>query len=238
MRTVDLAREHGLSTQAIRNYEAAGALPEAERAPSGHRRYTELHAAALRAFLSLAAAHGHAVATEIMAATNEDHLDRALDLIDRSHAALLSDRAALDAVAAALTDLTAPHPPTRTPLPVGALAHRLGLRPATLRRWESEGLLVPERDRSGHRTYRPEDVRDAHLIAQLRKGGHPLPLIAPLLADLRAGAPEAVAASLTTRRAHLHTRARAMLTGAARLDDYLALRSRPTTPHAPARAHR
>lgn len=223
MRTVDLAREHDLSTQAVRNYEASGALPEAERAPSGHRRYTERHAAALRAFLALAAGHGHAAATEIMVAANEGHLERSLDLIDRSHAALLADRAALDAVAAALTTLTTTPPPSRTPLPVGALAHRLGVRPATLRRWESEGLLTPARDHAGHRAYHPEDVRDAHLIAQLRKGGHPLALIAPLLADLRTGTPNSVAAALTTRRTRLHTRARAMLTAAARLDAYLAV---------------
>jgi DNA-binding transcriptional MerR regulator len=37
MRPVDLAREHGLSTQAIRNYENAGILPAAERTVYGYR---------------------------------------------------------------------------------------------------------------------------------------------------------------------------------------------------------
>jgi hypothetical protein len=37
LRPVDLARRHGLSTQAIRNYEAAGILPDAERTPHGYR---------------------------------------------------------------------------------------------------------------------------------------------------------------------------------------------------------
>jgi hypothetical protein len=46
LRPVDLARGHGLSTQAIRNYEAAGILPGAERTPHGHRTYTPLHAQA------------------------------------------------------------------------------------------------------------------------------------------------------------------------------------------------
>ena len=54
MRPVDLAREHGLSAQAIRNYEDAGALPPAGRSPSGYRRYTALHAQAVRAFLDCA----------------------------------------------------------------------------------------------------------------------------------------------------------------------------------------
>ncbi|WP_420847084.1 MerR family DNA-binding transcriptional regulator [Nonomuraea basaltis] len=42
MRPVDLAREHGLSTQLIRNYEDAGILPAAERTVHGYRTYTPL----------------------------------------------------------------------------------------------------------------------------------------------------------------------------------------------------
>ncbi|WPR53734.1 MerR family DNA-binding transcriptional regulator [Streptomyces sp. S399] len=47
LRPVDLARAHGLSTQAVRNYEAAGVLPAAERTSSGHRRYRESEVRAL-----------------------------------------------------------------------------------------------------------------------------------------------------------------------------------------------
>jgi hypothetical protein len=43
LRPIDLAREHGLSAQAVRNYEDAGILPTAERSASGYRRYTPLH---------------------------------------------------------------------------------------------------------------------------------------------------------------------------------------------------
>ncbi|KIX73216.1 MerR family transcriptional regulator, partial [Streptomyces sp. MBRL 601] len=46
LRPVDLARAHGLSTQAVRNYEEAGILPAAGRTRSGYRVYTPLHAAA------------------------------------------------------------------------------------------------------------------------------------------------------------------------------------------------
>ncbi|MEE2048253.1 MerR family DNA-binding transcriptional regulator, partial [Nocardiopsis tropica] len=57
MRPSDLAHEHGISTQAVRNYERDGFLPPAERTPSGYRIYTEAHAAALRAYLALVTAH-------------------------------------------------------------------------------------------------------------------------------------------------------------------------------------
>ncbi|MFB6836914.1 TioE family transcriptional regulator [Streptomyces sp. NPDC056361] len=105
LRPVDLAREHGLSTQAVRNYEEAGILPAAQRTPHGYRTYTPRHAQALRTFLALAPGHGHRTATEIMRAATRGAVDEALRLIDESHTRLLDDRRTLQAVEAALRDL-------------------------------------------------------------------------------------------------------------------------------------
>jgi DNA-binding transcriptional MerR regulator len=101
-----LAREHGLSTQAVRNYERDGCLPPAERTSSGYRVYTEVHAAALRAFLALVRAYGHATAVEVMNAIHDDDLDGVLMIIDRGHEQLLRDRSTLDSVRAAIGRLT------------------------------------------------------------------------------------------------------------------------------------
>lgn len=219
-RPVDLAREHGLSAQAVRNYEAAGILPPAERSPSGYRRYTLRHAQALRTFVALVPAHGHAPATAIMVAVNEARTDDALELIDRSHAQLLEDRRTLDAVEHAARELVAT--PAAGPRTVGALARSLGIRPATLRRWEREGLLRPERDAAGYRTFSSEDVRDARFVHQLRRGGYLLAEIAPVLAEVRsAGGTGALQAALAERRARHGAQARAMLAGAAELGVYL-----------------
>src|SRR5437879_3050779 len=98
LRLIDLAREHGLSTQAVRNYEEAGILPPAERSPHGYRVYTLRHATALRTFLTLIPAHGHATASAIMQAVNGGVVEEALRLIDASHAQLAEDRRTLEAV--------------------------------------------------------------------------------------------------------------------------------------------
>ncbi|TQM06462.1 MerR family transcriptional regulator [Pseudonocardia kunmingensis] len=225
MRPVDLARPHGLSGQAIRNYEAAGILPAAERTPSGYRNYTAEHASALRAFLALVPAHGHAVARSIMVLLNDGRTDEALVVVDRSHAELLADRQALDAVERALAALTGARAAPRDTgtTTIAAVAHRLKLRPATLRRWERAGLLRPVRDpATGYRAYTPDDVRDAHIVAQLRRSGYLLAQIAPLLDELRdANSPASAASALTDRRARLHARARAMLHAAAELERHL-----------------
>jgi DNA-binding transcriptional MerR regulator len=225
MRPVDLAREHGLSTQAVRNYEDAGILPAAERTAHGYRTYTPLHAQALRAFLALVPGHGHQTAASVMQAVNRDAAEDALRLIDESHGQLLDDRRTLRAVEAALRDL-APVPQERGGTFIGPLAGRLGLRPATLRKWERTGLVRPRRDpQTGYRIYSAADVRDARLARQLRRGGYLLEQIAPLIAQVRsAGGIAPLEPALRDWRARLSAQGRAMLKGAAELDAYLRAR--------------
>ncbi|MFG2058102.1 TioE family transcriptional regulator [Micromonospora sp. NPDC048930] len=228
LRPVDLARGHGLSTQAIRNYEAAGILPGADRTPHGYRTYTPLHAQALRAFLALVPGHGHQTATSIMQAINRDATEDALRLIDESHAQLLDDCRTLQAVEAALRDLE-PVPQERGDTFVGPLSRRLGIRPATLRKWERAGVVQPRRDpQTGYRVYRAADVRDARLAHQLRRGGYLLEQIAQLIAQVRsAGGVAPLESMLRDWRGRLSARSRAMLTGAAALDAYLNCRPAP-----------
>ncbi|MFI0815834.1 TioE family transcriptional regulator [Streptomyces sp. NPDC021098] len=226
LRPIDLAREHGLSTQAVRNYEGAGILPSAERSPSGYRVYAPRHAAALRAFLALIPAHGHATAGAIMRAVNGGAVEEALCLIDESHTQLADDRRTLEDVEEALRDLAPPREPEPGVTFIGPLARRLGIRPATLRKWERAGLVVPQREpRTGYRVYTSADVRDVLLAHQLRRGGHGLEQIARVLERVRtAGGPEPLQATLREWRDRLTARGRAMLAGAAALDAYLGSR--------------
>ncbi|WP_435059006.1 TioE family transcriptional regulator [Streptomyces sp. bgisy060] len=234
LRPIDLAREHGLSTQAVRNYEEAGILPAADRTPSGYRTYTPLHACALRTFLALLPGHGHRATTAIMQAVNRGAADEALRLVDESHAQLLDDRQTLRAVTGALRDARSSAGPARgaTSGPggtfIGPLAGRLGVRPATLRAWERAGLVLPHRDpRTGYRVYDGAAVRDAQLTHQLRRGGYLLEQIAPLITHVRAaGGLEPLAAALDDWQDRLSARGRAMLTGAAALEGYLRARER------------
>ncbi|MFE9707368.1 TioE family transcriptional regulator [Streptomyces sp. NPDC005930] len=231
LRPVDLARAHGLSAQAVRNYEAAGILPAAERTVHGYRVYTALHARALDAFLALLAGHGHRTAGSVMRAVNEGAVDDGLRLIDESHARLLDDRRTLEAVEGALRDLV---PGAAGDVPgaaggfIGSLAAELGIRPATLRAWERAGLVRPPRDPvTGYRRYDAADVRDARLAHQLRRGGYPLERIASVIAQVRsAGGVEPLETALREWQERVSARGRAMVAGAAELEAYLRARER------------
>jgi DNA-binding transcriptional MerR regulator len=93
-----------------------------------------------------------------------------------------------------------------------------------LRKWERAGLVQPHRDpQTGYRVYGAADVRDALLAHQLRRGGYRLDQIAPLIAQVRsAGGVAPLESMLLDWHARLSARGRAMLTGAAELDAYLA----------------
>lgn len=234
-RPADLAREHGISTQAVRNYERDGFIPPASRTPSGYRIYTEVHAAALRAFLSLLPAYGHATSGRIMIALGEDDLDDALMTIDRGHQQLLRDRDTLDAVRKAtghLTSEAAPEQPA-APRTIGELARRLRVTPATLRNWEEAGILAPTRDpATGYRSFQASDVRDAELAHLLRRGGYPLDRIATVVEQIRtAGGTDTLSHALADWQRKLTAQGVAMLDAAAVLSHYLRVRGlRASTP--------
>ena len=227
MRPIDLAREHGLSAQAIRNYDDAGILPPTERSTYGYRRYTPVHAQALRTFLALRGGHGHQRATEIMRATNQGDTESAYRLIDSAHVTLppaLNPRAEVATALGTLSTMAPAlvHGPALT---VGELARRLGVHPATLRTWEEHGILRPEREQAtGYREYGSECARDAEIARQLRRGGYRLSQVAQFLDSLReAGGADALSAFLESWQDRLTTRSRNLLAGAAQLDAYLTM---------------
>lgn len=227
MRPADLASEHGLSAQAIRNYESAGILPIAARTETGHRRYLPVHAQALRTFVALRRGHGYQQAAEIMRAIHRGDAESGFRVIDSAHVALVVERDTRAASAAALGSLSAgtDDPLSPSPLTIGELARRIGVHPATLRTWESASILRPGRSAAGHREYGPNGVRDAEIARQLRHGGYPLRQVAQFLDALHeAGGAEALRVFLDSWQQRLTTRSRNLLAGAAQLDVYLSMR--------------
>ncbi len=229
LKPADLAREHGISTQAVRNYERDGFILPAERTGSGYRIYTEVHAVALRAFLALIPAYGHSAAGRIMNALHDDRLDDALMIIDRGHGQLLRDRDTLASVRQAVEHLTAESDVapvgSADPRTVGELAHRLGVTPATVRNWEAAGILVPTRDpATGYRVFGASDIRDAELAHLLRRGGYPLGYISTVVHQIRtAGGTDELSAALKDWQRKLTRQGLTMLKAATRLSDYLSL---------------
>ena len=74
LRTHDLALAGHISVQQVRNYEANGLIPKAQRSPSGYRLYTQQHLAALKAVKSMVRGYGWPRTSAIMQALHRGDL--------------------------------------------------------------------------------------------------------------------------------------------------------------------
>lgn len=232
MRTVDVARRTGYSVQQVRNLEHDGVLPTATRAATGYRRYGEIHLRSAQAYRALAAGVGPVEAKRIVRAVHERPTPEVLALLDAAHARLDRERTdlalavrAAEAISAEPIDDVRP----RDSMSVSELAAALGVRTSTLRHWDAEGLVVPDRvSARGARQYAPAHVRDARIVHQLRGAGYRIDALRALMPDLpRRHRSEDVAAALAARDASIAARSRALLDAAAALSAVIALGANP-----------
>jgi DNA-binding transcriptional MerR regulator len=229
LRTVDVARRAGYSVQQVRNLERDGVLPASTRTAAGYRTYTEVHALAASAYRTLAAAVGPVEARRMMRAVHRYPASDLLELLNAAHARLHAERLELAAAKEAVAAISAE--PIEDPRPsdwmsISELAGALGVRPSTLRHWETGGLVSPHRTSARRpRTYSPGDVRDARIVHQLRRAGYGIGSIRLLMPQLRrAQRWEEIAGMLAGREAGVTARSHALLRAAAALTAVLDAR--------------
>lgn len=227
-RAVDIAETAGISVQQVRNYVDLGVLPPVERTPSGYRIFTGEHAAAVTLARQMAQGHGWARTRAIMRAVHDGDLDIAIAAVDASHAELDRERADVADVLRALTTVTtspaaATNPVPRGGLRIGDVASIARVRTPVLRLWERRGLLRPAREPStGYRVYDEAELRTARVVALLRRGAYPFPVVHAVVDELRgSGSPDRVRAELAKREQELHRRSLLRLRASAALYGYL-----------------
>ncbi|MGI5171022.1 MerR family transcriptional regulator [Spirillospora sp. CA-253888] len=231
LRTVDVARRAGCSVQQVRNLERDGVLPPAARTPAGYRVYREVHLQSALAYRALAAGAGPVDAKKIVRAFHRLPAPRALALLDAVHARLHAERTELEQAREAARAISSePIGDVRASdsMSISELAAALDVRASTLRHWDAEGLVVPDRDPAqGTRRYTPGQVRDARIVHQLRMAGYRIEALRALMPELRcARRLEDVITALDARGAGIAARSRALLDGASALSAVLALADR------------
>jgi len=220
MRTGELAASCGVSTQTVRNLEARGLIPAADREPNGYRRYGQVHVSALHAYLHLSRAFDHAAAGRVLTLLWGGDTDSALDAVTSLISGLHTDLEEVNDLDAILRK--APRQRVRLPsaqYSIGELARHLQVRTSTLRVWEREGLLTPARDPATHyRVFTRRDVNRARLIKTLRRSWMSVPQIRDGLDEMAAGHRTGL---LAERRAQLRRRQRTTVRALASLDQLL-----------------
>lgn len=227
LRTSDVGRESGYSVQQVRNLERDGVLPPASRTATGYRVYDRSHVHSARAYRALAAGTGPVEAKTIMRAAHAHPNSDLFALLDEAHARLARERrdlALAQEAARAISEEPIADPRPSDEMSISELAVALGIRTSTLRHWEAEGLLAPNRTAAqGQRRYSPDDVRDARIIHQLRLAGYRITPLQALMPELRTARRwNDVTAGLAARSASIEARSAALLEAAAALSAVMA----------------
>lgn len=234
-----LAAAAGYCVQQVRDLERLAVIPPAVRQPNGYRRFGPGHITALRAYRALAIALGPVQARDTLRDVQRLPQDEAIAIVVNHHVALARARAdalaALDALgrivdedrhdtpAAAAADDAADADADADGMSVSELAAALGVRTSTLRFWEQQGLLTPERTGAlQSRWYTLAAIRDARIVAALRAGGHRIPAVQAVVRSLReVGDPHHARAARQARLQALSGRSEALLRAGADIVDLI-----------------
>lgn len=190
LRTLDVAVRSGYSAQQVRDLERLGVVPRAAREGNGYRSYTSVHVRALRAYRGLAGAVGPVEARRMLSELRTASIETAAATVDTVHVRLAREREeTLHAHEALLAIRDEADPPggerDGDAMTITQLAEALRVRPSTLRFWEQEGLVAPERVTSLRaRRYGLAAVRAARIVAALRGAGHGIPAVREIMGSL------------------------------------------------------
>jgi DNA-binding transcriptional MerR regulator len=227
--TSGLASATGYSVQQVRDLERLGVIPPAIRNPNGYRRFGSEHFTALRAYRHLAIAVGPVVARSTMREARDLPYDEAIARVVGLHVGLARSRDdtiaalhALDSIVEEIAHDAAPMPADS--MGITELSTALGVRSSTLRFWEQEGLVTPERATGlSARSYPVAAIRDARIVAALRAGGYRIPAVQAVMDSIRTieGADDARDA-LQHRLRTLATRSAALLRAGTDIADFLS----------------
>ena len=225
-----LAAASGYSVQQIRDLERLAVIPAALRRANGYRQFGGTHLVALRAYRNLAVAVGPVVARTTMRDVRSLPYDEAVARVVALHVALARARddtmIALQALDAIVDESAreAPALPDDS-MAITELSLALGVRSSTLRFWEQEGLITPERKGPARtRDYPPEAVRDARIVAALRAGGYRVPAVRAIMTSLAGtGDPAEARDALQGRLRSIAARSEALLRAGTDVADLLTL---------------
>ncbi|REK76991.1 MerR family transcriptional regulator [Paenibacillus paeoniae] len=172
-RPIDIARELGISTSALRHYESWGVIPSPERSANGYRQYTEVHAAYFRCLRAMFPGFGVSITCQTLKHVQHGEMDAAFWLVNKEQASLHEEKTIADQTLALLQqpDL----PPIRGKkrlgrMSIGEAATYTNVQASAIRHWEKEGLIVPDRDpENGYRVFGATHIRQILLIRTLRR---------------------------------------------------------------------
>ena len=227
LKTIDLARAVGLSSQQVRNYEAYGFLPPVYRSNNGYRAYSTVHLQALKTARNLISGYGWKNALVIMQAIHQNQLELVFALVDAQHAEIDRKRQmvtqTLDVIKTSAMGVgIRMRDKGVSNLRVGEVARILKIRKSTLHYWEERGLINPIRHPSSkYRLYDEHHLHQLQVIVILRDSGYDFDTLLSIMEEMATGKIERTRGALENRLHEIANSSKACIRSTASLWDYL-----------------
>jgi len=143
-----MAAKFRISASTIRNYEAKGLIPAAERSSNGYRIYTELHAAYLSCIQSMAPAFGMEVTTEVLHCLQRDKLHAAMWIVRKHEVTLYEEKEKLERLIEDIRIYASDQksPDAEETLSIHEASARTQAPKSAIRYWEQAGYVTADRD--------------------------------------------------------------------------------------------
>ncbi|MFX3636507.1 MAG: MerR family DNA-binding transcriptional regulator [Candidatus Pristimantibacillus sp.] len=166
-----MAAKFMISASTIRNYEARGLIPPAERSANGYRNYTDMHAAYLSCIQAMAPAFGMEVTTQVLRLLHQDKSYDAMWIIRNNEVALYKEKEKLEEL---IQDIRLQANKNNTPhtekwFTINEVSERAQVPKSAIRYWEQAGYITADRDPDNrYRRYSGPDLLKIRLMQVLQ----------------------------------------------------------------------
>lgn len=171
MRPKKMAAKFMISASTIRNYEAKGLIPPAERSSNGYRIYTDQHAAYLSCIQAMAPAFGMEVTAEVLRCLHQDKPQDAMWIIREREVALYEEKEKLERL---IQDFRIYASENKSPYAeetytINEASELTQVPKSAIRYWEQAGYITADRDPDNrYRRYNGSHLLKIRLIQVLQ----------------------------------------------------------------------
>ncbi|WP_042168140.1 MerR family DNA-binding transcriptional regulator [Paenibacillus gorillae] len=171
MRPKKLAEKFRISASTIRNYEAKGLIPPAERSPNGFRIYTELHAAYLSCIQAMAQPFGMEVTAEVLRCLHQDKPQYAMWIIRKKEIALYEEKEKLERLIEDIRSYSIENKASCAEelFTINEASELTQIPKSAIRYWDQAGYVMADRDPTNrYRRYSGSHLLKIRLIQMLQ----------------------------------------------------------------------
>ena len=171
MRPKKMAAKFMISASTIRNYEANGLIPPAERSSNGYRIYTDRHAAYLSCIQAMAPAFGMEVTAEVLRCLHQDKPQHAMWIIRKKEVALYEEKEKLERLIQDIRIYANENksPYAEEPFTINEVSELTPVPKSAIRYWEQAGYVTADRDPNNrYRRYSGSHLLKIRLIQVLQ----------------------------------------------------------------------